>query len=119
MTPKEQFIACAELDGLCVADSWSGVERRDAYVGRFCNVCGVVQRHSYPNYDSYDVLIPLIIKLCDNDNSMSCWTRFFNFLSVEVENKDHLSIQGLANLFKAKPAQLRQALLRATGKWKD
>ncbi len=94
MTPEQQIKALAELDG------WT-----DLTISRpFNTLCGrwMGQLPSkVPNYhESYDAIIPLIQKQ-----------------TAEIQSDVSFFLPDEVNGFTATPAQLCEALLRATGKW--
>ena len=61
-----------------------------------------------PNYNTYNAIIPLIQKQT-KEVKLKC----YEFLQRILKTADWLI------MFECAPAQLREALLRAKGKWKD
>lgn len=97
MTEQEQFLAMAELDGKSVQME-----------GCSCPQC--LERHQM-NYSTRDAVIGVIEKQDRNIARAVCgW--------LSDKDVDWCVEDAMAALL-ATPAQLREALLRATGKWKD
>ena len=66
---------------------------------------------------SYDAIIPLIQKWCDLNEQ---WDAFIEYLWDYLGITSDWSEQDAWKaLFRCNPAQLSEALLRATGKWKE
>lgn len=115
MTPEQQIKALAELDGYSpfycdLSRLWSW-KTKD---GRYRNFNqGVSEEHlvRITNYlASYDAIIPLLTK---------CWKcGMFKPESFYKGLKNYYPT-GLLLLTEATPSQLCEALLRATGKWKE
>jgi len=119
MTPEQQIKALAELDGL----EWM----RDPADNCWCWFnkltrwfCGKnlfpsdndTNWEALPNYrTSYDAIIPLIQKQTDSDGRKS------GFILYLTGNTVALNFYGVCDLLRKSPAQLCEALLRATGKW--
>lgn len=100
MTETEQVKALAELDGLYFGTEDS--DREECWR----NQNGLVV--DLPNYlTSYDAIIPLIQKQ-DGETK--------NLVEDYIEECQTMKT---SFWYDATPAQLREALLRATGKWKD
>jgi len=130
MSINDQIIACAELDGW----NLSAIERTqllwqlrspDGHVKCSWETdINKSQRLSdclnfLPNYDSRDVLVPLIEK---HTKTYGEQLNFIHELNSRIISDLHeikwpfcLSLACLLST----PAQLREALLRATGKWKQ
>lgn len=103
MTPQDQIKSLAELDGKQHLHQFEG----DPY-DRDCYICGYKPPHenhaSPPDYlHSYDAIIPLIQK-----QPRMVIDSVWSLLSDDMIEK-----------WQETPAQLSEALLRATGKWKD
>lgn len=106
MTEQEQFLACAELDGLSCIETpefgwaWFQDTRRISNWSDWETSVGAVR-----NYDSRDAIIGVIEKQSGK---------------VQGNTAQNLYSKGaLLGVLLATPAQLREALLRATGKWKE
>ncbi len=100
MTTEKQFAACAELDGITITK----VSISHSYEpGTFEEERWIKDSFIVPkkDYDSRDVLIPLILK-CDKAL----------IVDVEVVRKHKLR-----SALEASIEQLREELLRATNKW--
>ena len=113
MTEQEQIKALAELDGYGEIRYSVG----EWYAGDYKTGDLRVVNCNYLH--SYNAIIPLIQK-----QSFIGLTQFVDFLCNEIlddhyDGSDHISQPDTGMLFKATPAQLCEALLRATGKWKD
>jgi hypothetical protein len=120
MTEEDQIKACAELDGWTFnGHVWEKPECESVfYPSVFCEA-------SLPNYSSRDVLIPLIQKCInqnpDNEDDGGVMAQFQCALLIAC-NICNLSIDDVLvvqTLICASPSQLREALLRTTGKWKE
>jgi len=95
MKPEEQIKALAELDGIKICESFA---------------CGCNRTLEKLNYlTSYDAIIPLIQK-----QNVPTITR----ISLNLSMAQNGTAKAFAWL-KATPSQLCEALLRATGKWKE
>ena len=106
MTPENQIKALAELDGfkpprINAGESWG----ESSYCGTGicvyrggCNVRGIDLQY----LNSYDAIIPLIQRLGSTD-------------AVDAT----MRLRNQRTAFASTPAQLCEALLRATGKWQD
>lgn len=114
MTEQEQFKACAELDGFINIVKCS------------CGNCDswVNGNHTapIPDYNTYDAIIPLIQKQFGSADYLAKG-HFFqtlrNIMEKVYENpfKDYWHIFNICMM--CSPSQLREALLRAAGKWKE
>ena len=117
MTIQEQFLACAELDGLEWCPDKDGCWHwLNKVTGWFCGKRlfpdeSTINIADLPNYNTRDAVIGVIekqpkriqlsvIKLLDTD----CIDGWYDWQVLKV--------------LLAPPSQLREALLRATGKWK-
>lgn len=121
MTTEQQIKALAELDGWRIVNSYQSIQdgqdinwwRRDESSFTDC-----VDRE-LPHYlTSYDAIIPLIQKMNvhkRNDLIASLWKICGNEPSINFWNE--YNFRGLFSMLVATPAQLCEALLRATGKW--
>jgi hypothetical protein len=109
MTIEQQFIACAELDGWKYSKLSDGKEQ-ETTLAIFQNGGDLVYFDGLPNYNSYDVLIPIIQK----QSRGTRWNIFH-----EITGKESYTLEHLMCLLMATPEQLRVALLKATGKWKE
>ena len=90
MKPEEQIKALAELDGIFL-DEWRPENRKHFKI---------------PYLTSYDAIIPLIQK-----QSYGIIANIHDILCTTNDTKYFLR--------DCSPAQLCEALLRATGKWKE
>lgn len=125
MTEREQIRALAELDGYTLScnertllqwnlykDGVVKVYLGDTNYGEGFTWESII-RHLPDYLTSYDAILPLIQKQRENS-----WSELFQELCNIVEPCEcgqHWS----AWAFDFTPAQLCEALLRATGKWKD
>lgn len=122
MTTEQQCAALAKLDG------WWCVSLENPNGSPKTGPCGVppteppgadgleiLQR--VPNYDSYDVLIPMIAKTCNETD----WVKFSTHLLDVCQYPPHQRnvIYGIQMSFRASPAQLREAILRAHNLWTE
>lgn len=138
MTEQDQIKALAELDG-CDAikpilqcakceTEYEGDANKDYSAGVFCaecrkhgdmlvGICHVVE-NGYKDYlTSYDAIIPLIQKWCDSNEQ---WDAFIEYLWDYLNiTSDWVEQDAWKALLKCSPSQLAEALLRATGKWKE
>jgi len=108
MTEQEQQRACAELDGWTIILSGTGLitfqkVNVGGCTGHIKNAEAVAELAKVPNYDTYNAIIPLIQK----QNHV-----IKGVLWVWMQ-------ENAPGIYAETPAQLREALLRATGKWKD
>lgn len=112
MTPQNQIKALAELDG-AHQGHWTeyattSASAAEVISGRMWSDSGWTyangQVHSnHPHYlTSYDAILPLIQKQ-DGNMRLCMFNQYFQDVGV----------------YKETPAQLCEALLRATGKWKE
>jgi len=92
MNEQDQNRACAELDG-----NW-------IITHGFGNMV------HFKNYNTYDAIIPLIQKQ-PKDIQRAVVVNWWQAMTVDIDD--------MVDQINATPAQLREALLRATGKWKD
>jgi len=104
MTDQEQQRACAELDG------WTDIGIDGVLPNGSTQFTGSkegLMSCFVPNYSTYDAIIPLIQKQSREAKRQIGWfTVYFKGGVCDTH-------------YDATPAQLREALLRATGKWKD
>lgn len=120
MTEQQQYLACAELDGLkgrhyykC-SDPWDGD----------CDICGgkaPSSKHEWPDYSTRDAVIGVIEKQ-DRTTAIKFICRLVEVSaggSLKSEPEHSVGKMGCWTLVTATPAQLREALLRATNKWHD
>lgn len=117
MNTQEQIVELAKLDGWKPnAGQWYEVKGDTTFWFTCSNDDG--RTGFLPDYRvSYDAIIPLIQKLY-NDGGGCLWNDLFHVLKkikTPCECGEHWAIWML--LFT--PAQLAEALLQATGKWKD
>lgn len=129
MTQQEQIKALAELDGFRPALDYNNP--RSGFYRCFKRgiVDGWIPEGELPTHylTSYDAIIQLIQKRITS----MCWHSFQDALGLicaetfsKSEGENHRyegdgSYQESWLIFQATPAQLCEALLRATGKWKD
>jgi hypothetical protein len=135
MKPEEQIKALAELDGwipvLCKVQEWN--EELGAYTQvqkqlfeRQLAVCleRVSEKKLPPYLTSYDAIIPLIQK-CTNDTKRDMFYLLIQAhgLTIEVlpyETQIRIThLQFAQVMFDSTSAQLCEALLRSTEKWKE
>lgn len=109
MTTKEQIIATAELDG------WHNIQPNPLYPNRYAGftkgdthaLCGI------PDYlTSRDAIVPVIEKQTTIVQLHICDEIYRTLPSNRI-------YQSPTKILLATPPQLAEALLRATGKWKD
>ena len=114
MNEQEQIKALAELDGQC--QSYDGI----ACANGNCIHCGksYAQHGCKPYLTSYDAIIPLIHLSIGSDTNKA---NIFICILRSMLNQDGFEIctMDCFVLMTATPSQLCEALLRATGKWKD
>lgn len=127
MTEQEQYLACAELDGFekivsCPTGLWGWVDRTVAkakgwQIGWWS---GPPNKASckVPDYSTRDALVAVIEKQC---NHQLIQREFLLYLAEITCGKKgwYDSVKDSIKFVLATPAQLREALLRATGKWKE
>lgn len=128
MKPQDQIKALAELAGLGPqkGEQWN-YSNPFSPTGISVDVDAKCKRWIEKNYlTSYDAIIPLIHKVI---NRYTCHG-FFDALGL-IAITDWQDVDGAPSyegdgsyfeiwvLFKATPSQLSEALLRATGKWKE
>ncbi len=108
MKPEQQIKALAELDG------YSHLETSGPW-HTWCGADLTGEAYTIPDYlTSYNAIIPLIQKQ-PKDVQLDFMVCLLNLLNLEVN--DMVSCWSLMKLLQATPAQLCEALLRATGKW--
>lgn len=129
MNPTEQIKALAELDGF--ENLYRYFSQPASIFGKMVDMgtqdgkgesVDLLGRELKPVPDyltSFDCIIPLIQK-----QSPLAMTQFVDFLCKDLlgdhyDGSDYISQVEIGALFRATPAQLREALLRATGKWKE
>ncbi len=113
MSEAEQIKACAELDG------WRDCDFHHHHLN--LNWLSGINPESncleeLPNYNSRNVLIPLIERHTnrynrDFDERLRCMLCVINNRNPDLINA--------VDFLCAAPSQLREALLRATGKWTE
>ena len=121
MTTEQKIKALAELDG------WKDIQINPPYppnsnerlvlgdepIWSNGNIISYIcDRHCKPYLTSYDAILPLIQKLCTRNQELK--VQFLNTLrsSFRQPASDY-------DMMMATPEQLADALLRATGKWKE
>jgi len=115
MTPTEKIIAIAKLDGW--KDNGAGYYHKDKEVRSLAGDPIDSDQHyeaveALPNYlNSRDAIVPVIDKHFTNHT-------FENDFFDALDKSDPDGFVNKSYLF-ATPLQLSDALLRATGKWKD
>ena len=103
MTIDEQIKACAELYG------WKYKHTNRSVISSGWFEPDGIQHDTYPpDYDTYNSIIPLVQKWCGD----SC-SRWYVFRVTPAIENNSITFSCL----QATPAQLREALLRAAGKW--
>jgi hypothetical protein len=80
--------------------------------------------NTLPDYNTYDAIVPLVRKWCDDwdfTTDEPCrWDKFVETLwSVLGIDSDYTEQEAWKVLFKCPVSQLREALLRATGRWQE
>ncbi len=114
MNLEKQFSACAELDGwkYILGNKATGQPPHWEHLNDERSWC----YSDFPaNYNSRDVLVELVEKCCpDWDRQDIFITQLLVYASDEPSRGD---LMWLA--LTLTPAQLREALLRSVGKWKD
>lgn len=122
MTEQDQIKALAELDGWHqqeVFESSFADSTKQVSAGlRWTRMDSLRFERKLPDYlTSYDAIIPLIQKQLD-----TVFNCFLDNLCI-IKNSDDAEMDGsyseLRMMWMATPTQLCEALLRATGKWKD
>ncbi len=113
MKEQEQLAACAELDG------WKGIHGSCHPFGweGYNPSTGVLEH--VPNYNSRDVLVELIKKAIPVPTATGTAERKGDFVDWLATLVGEDFQNQYFNLVTATPAQLREALLRATVKWKS
>jgi hypothetical protein len=126
MTTEQQIIAIAELDGKLLPGEYAAecCPIENCGIGAYVN--GICKR-GFPCYlTSRDAIVPAIEKVCKHD--VSILEKFASFAIqskiVVLEdgrpfNTDLFDEYGWSGFIFATPAQLCEALLRATNKWVD
>ena len=111
MTQQEQQISAAELDG------WTDVHVSNGFVyGTPQNWSGVRYQKVY--YTDYNTIIPLIQKWCNA--TPRGWIMFLCELTRRTTPFDEIqTLDKAQGFYNATPYQLRKALLKAAGKWKE
>jgi hypothetical protein len=117
MTDNQIIIECAKLDG------WieeypnlpqKPIHYRKEFPDRYRIVDDV---RNLPNYlTSRDAIMPLVIKWCDRVERKA---KFLDILKSILEIPLGAFLHETFALVTASPRQLCEALLRATGRWKD
>ena len=132
MKPEEQIKAIAELDG-CPEKYWwcpkcNEFVRPDDVTYSECHdvrsdgcgegVEGVDQFKPY--LTSRDAIVPVIVKWCDTDRKEHKYEFELGETYYRLANQEHrcFSMKSF-DYITATPAQLCEALLRASGKWRD
>ena len=113
MKDQDQIVALAELDG------WTGVNHCTCAENKMRGrPSGVDFGFSHlPDYlTSYDDILPLIQKQ-QNIVVEQVICHCLDLVGHEPETK--VCVMDLIGLFRVRPAQLCEALLKATGKWKE
>ncbi len=114
MTFPEQYQACAELDGWKLMEApphcWFYYPDGGKTFPK-----GAHASYELSNYNSRDVLVPLIEKQPEELRIKVCeWL----YTAMGNTQRHTLSFRNATKVMLSTPAQLREALLRATGKWK-
>lgn len=109
MKPEFQIKALAELDG------WTGVYSGSCQIVGYSPNSGLLW--DVPDYlTSYDAIIPLIQK--QSEHVKKQLADFLGEIALpDYDGSDEFHYSVLHYLICAKPTQLCEALLRATGKW--
>ena len=111
MKPEDQIRALAELDNV------EDIPERYEHAKQ-CTIqdCGSGFK---PYLTSLDAVVPLIVKWCGDDGSR--WDSFLYSLweMLKIDSDTEENDAWRVYFQKTTPAQLCEALLRATGKWKD
>jgi hypothetical protein len=118
MTKNAQQIALAKLDGWVFypsKDNGYGQARPEFWQNEETGETVWENTPNFPNYDSRDVLIPLIQKL----EKLSLRVNFLNKLRRILQRDLGYNAISDFDMLIATVKQLQEALLRATGLWKD
>lgn len=124
MNPQDQYLACAEMDEKLTTPEYIAANN---YVGSgFAVFLGRNCQRELPDYNTYDALIPLIVKWCVNQEKHKKFIAELYELHTSPDGLDLTDAFGQQhNLiafslgFESTPSQLREALLKASGKWKE
>jgi len=117
MKPEDQVKALADLDG------WLNVHESGRLDGQLVGYppCGLMKYQGVPAYlTSYDAIIPLIQKHSESEKML-----FGEWLAEALGYGEdwyegwNMAADSFAKTLTATPAELCEALLRATGKWKN
>lgn len=117
MTEKDQTKAIAELDGWSRRPDLDYVTGHDCLMhevwGRDQESCDQIFLGKY--LTSRDAIVPVIAK-----ESPHIQIQFVDFLAEFFDGwKEDFDDIDVAKMICASPAQMAEALLRATGKWRD
>jgi hypothetical protein len=111
MKPEQQIKALAGLDGwksVRKEDGWWNISPAGHHHPALCD-----STHGYPDYlTSYDAIIPVIEKHLRNGGYGDSHT-------IDAFDSTFGSPCIWQDILTATPAQLCEALLRATGKWEE
>jgi len=128
MTKEQQWASCAEMDGWLIHDGKNPAIKSGCGCGGFSKQgegshLMMEYVRACPNYDSYDVIIPLVRKQLSSDDICEKYREALLvavFGTKDIDSIPELSEFEMTRRFVyATPSQLREALLRATGHWHD
>ena len=126
MTQQDQRIAAAELDGWVIAKTVDRASNRYFRRVEDVNESGSKWRRvgDFPkctpglDYTDYNTIIPLIQKWCNA--TPRGWLMFLCELTRRTTPFDEIqTLEKAQGFYNATPYQLRKALLKAAGKWKE
>ena len=120
MTQQEQQIAAAELDGFrFTSKCHPPVYNAQGIATRSENgTLTIVKALEFFKYDDYNTIIPLIQKWCKA--TPRGWIIFLCALTKITTPFDEIqTLDKAQGFYNATPDQLRKALLKAAGKWKE
>jgi hypothetical protein len=124
MTTEQKIMACAELDGFERCPDASCAYRKAQHWHKDMRVFfpEPYSNPMLPQYlTSHDAILPLIAKLDPhkrNDFISELWT-VCGFEATSPNFWTEYNFRAMFGLITATPSQLTDALLKATGMWKD
>ena len=123
MNPQNQIKALAELDGWkqqeVFESSFADSSKQVSAGTRWTKDDSLVYLRKLPDYlTSYDAIIPLIQKQ-DVETKRECYRRLHEHLwETDTTTTCRFTVD-IGDFINFTPQQLCEALLRATGKWKE
>jgi len=112
MKPEDQNIVLCKMDGWDVEEDFTGYKRPGDKFSRgrgFDPISECIPKYT----ESYDAIVPLIQK---QNLTPEQWYKFFYAIKCGGHS---IMFRNYLNILKQSPEQLCEALLRATGKWKE